>query len=484
MNSCAYYQELISRLVDGELNRDEYEALMAHMSTCSCCNAMYAIFHDLSDLIDEEAEPLPAGLHENIMAGVRRSAVEKQNRRRAGLVRNVLAAAACAVLVLFAAKGLAPADRAEQSVIQTRAEAERLLPSASAPTEAAPAVPEAAAQPETVQATPAPTQSPAPEAGVLPATAAPIRTSAPAAAGQDPYLSTPTPETNTARQQAAPATRSPEPQPTPGLPERTESPAATEAPSAAVTTSAPAPVIEASPAADSTAQASPAVEERAARVLETPAAAAVTEMPAASSAPAPAAQTAAPEVEAEKPAPFFRSFRAMFRAAPAVTEPEADEPVNDGLRGTPEPEPKETAAADKSDREKSCVVEVRSDKLYGKLMELLAGTEEKLPEDEAVETVRIRYFPEDVYATGQKLSIRIYDDFVCYVTEPTEGEGGSRSFRAKCSPAELEELLDMLRAAQQAQAAASPSPCPSCPATESPDPYAAEEPMLLGDAGE
>ena len=60
MNSCERYQELISRLVDGEVSHDEYEALMAHMESCSRCNAMYAVFHDLSDLLAEEAEePLP-----------------------------------------------------------------------------------------------------------------------------------------------------------------------------------------------------------------------------------------------------------------------------------------------------------------------------------------------------------------------------------------------------------------------------------------
>ena len=55
MNSCEHYQELISRLVDGELSREEHEALMEHMKSCSACNAMYAVFHDLSDILAEEA---------------------------------------------------------------------------------------------------------------------------------------------------------------------------------------------------------------------------------------------------------------------------------------------------------------------------------------------------------------------------------------------------------------------------------------------
>ena len=59
MNSCAYYQELISSLVDGELSEEENEALMLHLNTCSRCNAMYAVFHDLADILSEDPEPLP-----------------------------------------------------------------------------------------------------------------------------------------------------------------------------------------------------------------------------------------------------------------------------------------------------------------------------------------------------------------------------------------------------------------------------------------
>ena len=132
MNSCDFYQELISRLVDGEVSHDEYEALMAHMKSCSRCNAMYAVFHDLSDLIADEAkEELPEGLHENIMAGVRRSAIEKKNRRMRSIgLRTALTAAACAVLVLFASLGFAPHERAENVSIRSPQAIETVLPAA------------------------------------------------------------------------------------------------------------------------------------------------------------------------------------------------------------------------------------------------------------------------------------------------------------------------------------------------------------------
>ena len=124
MNSCAYYQELISTLVDGEISREEHEALMKHMKSCSACNAMYAVFHDLSDILAEESEPLPDGLHENIMAGVRRSEIMKKNRRmRKFGLSTALTAAACAVLVLFAAVGFTPGERAESVSIRSEQQA-------------------------------------------------------------------------------------------------------------------------------------------------------------------------------------------------------------------------------------------------------------------------------------------------------------------------------------------------------------------------
>ena len=101
MNSCEHYQELISRLVDADVSREEYEELLAHMNTCSRCSALYAVFYDLSEIIgSEESTELPEGLHENIMAGVRRSDLEKKNRRALSVWRRTaLTAAACAALI-------------------------------------------------------------------------------------------------------------------------------------------------------------------------------------------------------------------------------------------------------------------------------------------------------------------------------------------------------------------------------------------------
>ena len=171
MNSCAYYQELISSLVDGELSDEENEALMLHLNTCSRCNAMYAVFHDLSDILSEEPEPLPEGLHENIMAGIRRSELKKRNRRMRSVgLRTAMTAAACAVLVLAAAVTFDPGKRADSVSIRAE-EASQLRPSPSpAAGSAAPAdyaFPAATAVPVQTPApmparTPAPAQAPAP----------------------------------------------------------------------------------------------------------------------------------------------------------------------------------------------------------------------------------------------------------------------------------------------------------------------------------
>ena len=114
MTECERYQELISRMADEELAKSERAALSAHMEHCSQCNTMYAVFSNLSEIIGQDTEPLPEGLHENIMADIRRSAIKQRNvkeRRRFVIpkpFRNVIAAAACAAVVIFAAKGMLP----------------------------------------------------------------------------------------------------------------------------------------------------------------------------------------------------------------------------------------------------------------------------------------------------------------------------------------------------------------------------------------
>lgn len=165
MRNCDYYQELISRSLDDELSVEERKALAVHLASCPSCSQMRQLMADISGLMEEDMEELPDGLHEDIMASVRRSEMIKRNGRtgRNGKnngrksikisrpVRNLLATAACMTLVIAAAVSLNPGERAE-SVVMARSAADE-----SAQVQA---VTESAA-PESTQ-TPAPTASPTP----------------------------------------------------------------------------------------------------------------------------------------------------------------------------------------------------------------------------------------------------------------------------------------------------------------------------------
>lgn len=165
MRNCDYYQELISRSLDDELSVEERKALAVHLASCPSCSQMRQLMADISGLMEEDMEELPDGLHEDIMASVRRSEMIKRNGRtgRTGKtngsrkikisrpVRNLLATAACMALVIAAAVSLNPGERAE-SVVMARSAADE-----SAQVQA---VTESAA-PESTQA-PTPTASPTP----------------------------------------------------------------------------------------------------------------------------------------------------------------------------------------------------------------------------------------------------------------------------------------------------------------------------------
>ena len=425
MNSCDYYQELISRLVDGEVSHDEYEALMAHMKSCSRCNAMYAVFHDLSDLIADEArEELPEGLHENIMAGVRRSAIEKKNRRMRSIgLRTALTAAACAVLVLFASLGFAPHERAENVSIRSPQAIETVLPAA-------------------------PAEAPEPAAQTAPAQPQPKIAASPAVTAEE---ETPAPETASAESAAASG--------------NAESTVATGSAESAPDVTADVFLAPAAPAAPVPNTAQPA---EAAAQPETPAEAAETEsvtLDLSEQAPAPEAAEATPAEEAaveEEKRPFFGGLTDLFTSNAYSTEStvtskdEADEETQ--AQETPEPSetpaPTATPAA-----EKTRSVSLRGKEQRTKLLALLGEKEEALPEAELTSRIRVTFVPEDEYGTEEKLEIRFYDDFVYFLRK--DADGIEKSYCAACSVSELENFL------KNADSGASPSPTPTA------DPFAA-----------
>lgn len=98
MKDCAYYQELISRLLDRELTVEEGEELSEHARSCEQCRAVYTAFSAISGALADGLEEAPEELCENVMAHIRRGELKKQNTRK--MKRSRLAAiAACAVLV-------------------------------------------------------------------------------------------------------------------------------------------------------------------------------------------------------------------------------------------------------------------------------------------------------------------------------------------------------------------------------------------------
>lgn len=241
MKSCEYYEELISRSLDDALNVEERKELAVHLASCPSCSQMRQLMADISQMMEEDTEELPAGLHENIMAGIRRSEMIKANKtagtpgkhfvpRKITItrpVRNLLATAACMALVIAAAVSVNPAGRAEGVI------AARSMPEVTATQEPQ----AAAAAPVTVE--PSATPVPAPASTVVPdeKAAAADRIVTTPAPTPDLYLSTPTPRpTQTPVQNVTgtiidkvPPTPAPTPVPTPE-PVATEAPVPTEIP--------------------------------------------------------------------------------------------------------------------------------------------------------------------------------------------------------------------------------------------------------------
>lgn len=100
MKDCAYYEELISRLIDRELSAEEGEELSAHARECESCRAVYTAFAALSGMLSDELVEPPEELREGVMATIRRSEMKKLNLSAKRRLRRVVSLAACAVLII------------------------------------------------------------------------------------------------------------------------------------------------------------------------------------------------------------------------------------------------------------------------------------------------------------------------------------------------------------------------------------------------
>ena len=96
MDNCTQMQELISRMLDEELSRDEREALRRHLEDCPDCRTMYEAFSAVSGELREDLVEPPESIRENVMSELRREQMVKRNRRS---WRTALAAVAAALLV-------------------------------------------------------------------------------------------------------------------------------------------------------------------------------------------------------------------------------------------------------------------------------------------------------------------------------------------------------------------------------------------------
>lgn len=114
MSRCEEYQELISRMVDGELTTRQKRSLEEHIRNCPECAALYSAFSALSRQIGEDLEDVPLDLRENVMAEVRREEIRQKNRLP-HVIRGILAAAACLALIVGISLGVSPRLRGQIS---------------------------------------------------------------------------------------------------------------------------------------------------------------------------------------------------------------------------------------------------------------------------------------------------------------------------------------------------------------------------------
>lgn len=97
MIDCDRCREMISCLLDGELDEAEQALVHEHIGSCPECRLVYKAFCEISDGM-REPEPLPEGLHEQIMSGI-----AAKPKKKSGIVWiKYLSAAACLALVIIA----------------------------------------------------------------------------------------------------------------------------------------------------------------------------------------------------------------------------------------------------------------------------------------------------------------------------------------------------------------------------------------------
>ncbi|MBR5093549.1 MAG: zf-HC2 domain-containing protein [Oscillospiraceae bacterium] len=146
MSRCEHYQELISRLIDGDLDVRERAELDEHIRGCADCSAVFSAFAMVSKAIGDDLEEVPLDMHESIMCDIRREELRKRERLPS-ILRVVLAAAACLAVIVGLSLGFSPTLRDKLLPRAAAKSAQAIATDATTVTEAAlfrGAVPEAA----------------------------------------------------------------------------------------------------------------------------------------------------------------------------------------------------------------------------------------------------------------------------------------------------------------------------------------------------
>lgn len=101
MNDCEKTAELISCLVDEELEADKRAELEAHIAECPECAAMYQDFMSIRGQLRAAAEDVPEHLHKKLMSQVRKTPLKKK-KPLLRILRPYVTAAACLVVIISA----------------------------------------------------------------------------------------------------------------------------------------------------------------------------------------------------------------------------------------------------------------------------------------------------------------------------------------------------------------------------------------------
>ncbi len=108
MIGCEKYQEIMSRMLDGEVEESEKTELQAHLAVCSECRGIYEAFNAIS--LSLEVEEAPASLAPGVMKAVREMAASEPEpqiplrlvKRKPRMFARVAAMAACLAIIVFA----------------------------------------------------------------------------------------------------------------------------------------------------------------------------------------------------------------------------------------------------------------------------------------------------------------------------------------------------------------------------------------------